>query len=313
LLVGDFVYGGLWFSDPTCRAQFGQSGTIKHAAFDAFARCVVALHLRPTGRRDALPDTSVLTYEAGFEVEVRIVSGRLDFIGFSGRTFGAPDLPSITPEALETMRTAGDQNATISEADASRPGVVLIGPTHPTHTEHLRLCVGEDGELSVTPATMTSPESAAAFSAVARSWQFRPFVVGGKPTAVCSIVGLQYPPTPADSARARLPRPPERSKAGNVVWKVSPLNLERLVGEMAITPDDRDKIKLSGKRITGSFKLCLDETGHYESGTLLKTTGVPRYDAKIARELMKWAYKPYLLDGIAVPVCTAVTFIYSQN
>ena len=27
----------------------------------------------------------------------------------------------------------------------------------------------------------------------------------------------------------------------------------------------------------------------------------------------EWRYKPYLVNGKAVPVCTAVTFIYSQK
>lgn len=37
LLVGDVVNGGLWFADAGCQAQFGQAGTIKSDAFDAFA------------------------------------------------------------------------------------------------------------------------------------------------------------------------------------------------------------------------------------------------------------------------------------
>jgi hypothetical protein len=45
------------------------------------------------------------------------------------------------------------------------------------------------------PGTTTSPESAAAFSGLTRDWKFRPFVAAGKPTAVCSIVGFEYPPT----------------------------------------------------------------------------------------------------------------------
>jgi hypothetical protein len=29
--------------------------------------------------------------------------------------------------------------------------------------------------------------------------------------------------------------------------------------------------------------------------------------------MRNWRYKPYLVNGKAVPVCTAVTFIYSQK
>lgn len=313
LLVGEVVNGGLWFADATCQAQFGRPGTIQPAAFDAFARCIAALHLRPTGRADSFDDTSVLTDDAGFEIQARVASGRLDFIGFSGRAPGAPELPSITKDALESLRLAGDRHATISADEAKR--AVLPGDQN-LHTEHLRLCLAETGELtSVLPATTTTMESAAAFTSVARTWKFRPFVVGGKPMAVCAIVGFQYPALPRDPERDRLPRPPELSKAGHVVYTVSTVELEKLrvAGTKLVVPDDEDKIHLNRKRLVGSFRLCLDETGHYERGELLQSTGVPRYDAKIARTMMQWAYRPYVVDGVAIPVCTAVTFIYSQR
>jgi hypothetical protein len=31
------------------------------------------------------------------------------------------------------------------------------------------------------------------------------------------------------------------------------------------------------------------------------------------RAMKGWSYRPYLLNGKAVPVCTAVKFIYSQK
>jgi len=124
--------------------------------------------------------------------------------------------------------------------------------------------------------------------------------------------GDQVAPTTA-------PTPPivtsQRSKAGNVVYNVSPRELEplRVQGDKAIAPDDQDKVHLNGAHLVGSFKLCLDETGHYESGTVLKSTGVIGYDARIARAMMAWVYRPFVIDGSAVPVCSAITFIYSQH
>ena len=314
LLAGEVVNGGLWFADSACQAQFGAPGTVLPDAFDAFAHCVAGLHLRPTGRGDALDDTSVLTDDAGFEIEAHVVAGRLDFIGFSGRAPGAPALPSITPATLEALRAGGAPGATITADVASQ--VISPGYPLPTYTEHLRLCLGASGELTaVMPATTTMPAAAAAFAAVARGWSFRPFVVAGTPMAACATIGMRYPATSREPAITPLPRPPQRSKAGHLVYNVNPRDLDplRVAGSKLVVPDDEDKIHLNGKRLVGSFRLCLDETGHYEQGTLLQSTGVAGYDAKIARAMMQWVYRPYVLDGVAIPVCTAATFIYTQR
>jgi hypothetical protein len=45
----------------------------------------------------------------------------------------------------------------------------------------------------------------------------------------------------------------------------------------------------------------------------LRSTNIPEYDRKIIREMMTWQYSPFLDHGTPVPVCTAVTFIYSQR
>jgi len=48
--------------------------------------------------------------------------------------------------------------------------------------------------------------------------------------------------------------------------------------------------------------------------TQLKSTGFPGYDTTIKHTIeTTWRYAPYLVNGKAIPVCTAVTFIYSQQ
>ena len=317
VLAGEVANGGLWFADATCETQFGTPGTIAPAAFDAFAHCLAGLHLRPSGRGDAHDDTSVLTDDMGFEIEARVAGGRLDFIGFSARAPGAPDLPTITPQTLEGLRFGGEPNATLAPSVASQ--LIPANDPHQERTEHLRLCLADSGRVAtIGPATTTTPMSVAAFASIARDWTFRPFVAGGKPMAACAVVAFHYPASHGAEVD-QLPRPPEVSKAGHFVYNVSPLQLQpyRVAGNVMITPDDEDKAQLfhtRGVRVVGSFKLCVDETGHYESGTLLKSTGLPRYDARIVRTMMTtWVYRPYVVDGVAVPVCSAITFIYTQR
>lgn len=83
-----------------------------------------------------------------------------------------------------------------------------------------------------------------------------------------------------------------------------------------ILPDDATKTAITRSqrdKVVGSFKLCISDTGAVTGVTALKSTGFPDYDAKIIREMNTWAYRPYLVNGKAAPVCTAVTFIYSQK
>ena len=124
-------------------------------------------------------------------------------------------------------------------------------------------------------------------------------VVGG-------VQGAPPPPPPPPPP----PAPPQN---------VPPTMLEgqRIAGEKMIRPNDvtKTEIQRSGKsRVVGSFKICLTVDGAPSSViTLGKGTGFPSYDAKILSEMRQWRYRPYMVNGKAVPVCTAVTFIYTQN
>lgn len=122
----------------------------------------------------------------------------------------------------------------------------------------------------------------------------------------CGPAPQPLPVTPAAPIPARI------SKAGNPVYRVHPRDpkLERVAGEKAILPDRDDR---AHGRLEGSFELCLDETGRYENGFVLRSTGSVRYDAKIAKALMAWAFRPYLVDGVAVPICTTIVFIFSSR
>jgi hypothetical protein len=108
-------------------------------------------------------------------------------------------------------------------------------------------------------------------------------------------------------------------RATSTPQNVPPTLLEgsRTAGDKNITPDDVTKTEIarSGRdRIIGSFKLCVGTRGDVASVTLLKSTGFPAYDQKILSTMQdEWKYRPYMVNGNVTPVCTAVTFIYSQK
>lgn len=100
--------------------------------------------------------------------------------------------------------------------------------------------------------------------------------------------------------------------------RTSPALLDgfRVAGNRSIIPDDETKvaIALAGlDKVIGSFKLCVSTEGVVQYVRVLRTTGFAAYDEKILREMNAWAYSPYRVNGVAVPVCTAVTFIYRQS
>jgi protein TonB len=128
-------------------------------------------------------------------------------------------------------------------------------------------------------------------------------VVGGD---INGVLGAPPPPPPPPPP----PAPPQN---------VPPTLLEgsRIAGDKNIRPDDVTKTEIgrSGKdKVIGSYKLCISNAGAVTQVTQLKTTGFPSYDQKILTKMRsEWRYKPYMVNGKAVPVCTAVTFIYTQK
>lgn len=63
-------------------------------------------------------------------------------------------------------------------------------------------------------------------------------------------------------------------------------------------------------RVVGTVKLCIGTDGHIDRAQLLKSTGYDAYDDLLVSEMKAWRYKPYTVEGEAVPACTAVTVVY---
>src|SRR5438874_1475224 len=93
-------------------------------------------------------------------------------------------------------------------------------------------------------------------------------------------------------------------------------NLPTIARTILLSPSAATKaaIERTHDFTAASFKLCLDDTGAVVTVRGLKSTGYPAYDDKLRMTILDtWKYKPYLVNGQPVPVCTAVTFIYTQE
>jgi hypothetical protein len=112
-----------------------------------------------------------------------------------------------------------------------------------------------------------------------------------------------------------LPPPPPPPPPKNVAPQA--LQGLRIAGTTMIEPDDPTRIAIAraGKPQTViSLKLCIATDGAINTLRILKSSGFAAYDQKIVNTIRdEWKYKPYVVDGTPAPVCSAVTFIYSQQ
>jgi hypothetical protein len=324
LMRGSVVNGGLQFDDAACAQAFATPGEIPADRFDAFAGCLATLELQPSAREDSLGDVLVMQHAPGFELQARIIKEvegpRLTWIGFASRFQGDPDVPTITHAALESLRLGGDRNGPLDPAVIATLELDETGPNGGVAYSWFKVCLDASGAITKTePFTTTGSKSVEAFaSAIKTSWKFRPFVMRGQPRAVCSLVRMAYPPDKAPLVETLpLPPPPSRSKKRPIVLSSSKLiEGKRIAGVRNIPPTDLDRYAIQeagNPTVTGSFRVCIDDTGVVESVLPYRSTGLAGYDARIIATMMQWKYSPYMVDDQAVPVCTAVTFIYSQN
>jgi hypothetical protein len=141
------------------------------------------------------------------------------------------------------------------------------------------------------------------------------------PGGIVQLVAGQ-PPAPPAPPIAREPRTvgvapvsPAPATAPRSPVIVGAAVLTRIAGEKQIPPDDDDRaaIARAGVEVTATFKLCIDELGAVAEVDRLRSTEHGGYDAKLERELRTWRYEPHLVDGVATPACTAVSFVYKPT
>jgi hypothetical protein len=302
------MLGGLWFPDPTCQQEFAGTGEIGGGRLDELARCLTTIKLTTSARKDALVDVAVLSYDPGLEIEARFIDKPtgpwLSWIGYEARKDLVDALPTITPEALESLRTTGQR-------DPALPGVA-DAPEKAVYA-WVKTCIDGEGKVTGTHVREAStPNAARLVQAAIGDWSFKPFVVGGQPLPVCALVPVGKPFAKVVE-HARIPMP-TRMPDGKLM--ISPTSLHRTVGKMGIVPDDETKTAIQKAgigRVVGTFQFCISEAGQVQDLAMLRSTGVPPYDAKILREISHWEYEPYIDDGKPTSVCTAVTFIYTQK
>jgi len=219
--------------------------------------------------------------------------GTLVAIGYEGDDGEAPR-PTVAREWLDKMRIAGDPNGPLAADDAA-----ALGGGEPEHA-WLRVCIDTHGTVSDARALeTTSPHAARAFEMAAGNWRFGLLHLDGRPRPACAFVPMSYPPRPTPAA---IPPPVYLPDDG----KPRLTSLAPGLHRHGVDPVPRAEVRR--RAATGVFDVCIAETGTIADVRVLRSTGLPANAAAIARTIRSWTYDPYLDDGKAVAVCTAIAF-----
>ncbi|MBA3394031.1 MAG: energy transducer TonB [Deltaproteobacteria bacterium] len=317
-LIGDRITtGGLWFDDATCRAQFTGAGTVEGPGLDALAGCMSRWKVSPSERKNLFLGMAAITYEPGIELEL-VFSGsskepRLAWIGYMARRHADDNAPTVLQRFLESHR----MNPAPLVLDDSTRGEIdreLAAIEDKPAWSWLKVCTDAQGQVvSAEPRMTTSLVAQRAFIVAIKSWRFRPVLLAGQPTAVCSL--MQLGDAPARFART-LPMPVPDRHATAIVVSPELLKGRRTAGETAIAPAPRTRValgRLGNPKLVGHFFLCIDEFGKVSSVITLQSTGSRSYDHQLATRMAGWRYEPLTFDGKPLAVCTHMTFIYTQR
>lgn len=88
----------------------------------------------------------------------------------------------------------------------------------------------------------------------------------------------------------------------------------RISGETQLRPSSSTQSMMSRdgtSQVRGTVKLCVAADGAVTSAALLLSTKYSEYDATLLSAVRGWRYRPYTLNGTAVPACSTVTFVYT--
>lgn len=108
------------------------------------------------------------------------------------------------------------------------------------------------------------------------------------------------------------PATPPPTPAAQIVPAVM-LEGARIAGTAQILLPDPVRQVMTGQGIRDTkavVKLCLTTGGVPDRTTILRSTGFPAADARILTEMTSWRYRPTVVNGRPVPVCTSVVFQY---
>lgn len=109
---------------------------------------------------------------------------------------------------------------------------------------------------------------------------------------------------------------PASCKVDDPVVPQVAVDKQRIAGDPEIRPDRETQLAMVRDRVASTritVKMCLSASGSVRSLDIIRSTGYPAYDARVLREMRQWRYRPFEVNGVPTPVCTAITIFYKMS
>jgi protein TonB len=119
------------------------------------------------------------------------------------------------------------------------------------------------------------------------------------------VVAPAPTPTPAPAPAPALAKPQ--------VVPLTAIESQMIAGEREIhlPPDILPALKNRGiKQAVIMIKLCIDDGGQVTSADVTKSCGYAEADQAVARKLREWKFRPYMVNGQRLAVCSMKLFRY---
>ena len=210
-------------------------------------------------------------------------------------------MPQKEPTAGEPVRVGSRvmANKLVHKVEPEMPG--RPGSSRPLDQFILSIVVDKDGEVQevkVLQGAGDHPPSNSAVPDAVSQWRYEPFLLDGKPVLVRTTVFLRMP-----KSRSAVEEP---VRVGGQVME------SRLIHRV----DPEYPAELQESRPSGQviLSIVIGKNGEVQQVEVMKgDEGDPGLNSAAANAVIQWRYKPFVLNGIPVPVRTTVVVRFPHD
>lgn len=172
------------------------------------------------------------------------------------------------------------------------------------------------GETPTTSGPETDAPRAQGFEICPPGDECTSPILEGIKEPVCGNGTVEGDETCDDGGRAPGDGCSPTCRAEPVRLRQADIEAHRIAGDPQIAPPDSVRTQMARAQkaqVRGVVQMCLGKDGRVTSARVAIPTGYPEYDARLIDRMQSWRYEPHQVNGVAVPVCSTVTFVYRMQ